>query len=53
MNLKPQFNTFREFLNGDDFIAMMQKINEHMMRSLRSQKYNNKTIEITDVVYNI
>jgi len=23
------------------------------MRSLRSQKYKNKTIEITDVVYNI
>ena len=32
---------------------MMQKINEHLMHSLRSQRYSGKALDITDVVYNL
>lgn len=53
IHLQPTFSNFRDFLNSSRFIHMMQKINEHLMHSLRSQRYSGKVIEITDIVYNL
>lgn len=36
IHLQPSFSTFRDFLNSPRFIHMMQRINEHLMHSLRS-----------------
>lgn len=53
IHLQPTFSNFRDFLNSSRFIHMMQKINEHLMHSLRSQRYSGKVLEITDIVYNL
>ena len=53
INLQPTFSNFRDFLNSSKFIHLMQRVNEFLMHSLRSQRFSGKSLEITDVVYNL
>lgn len=53
IHLQPAFRTFREFFNSDKFVRMMQKINELLLNSIKNQRYMEKCLDVTDIVYNL